>query len=148
VLGLEPPAAFSRISSEPSAETIEFYETLANLGNTGPLLEVPSGPMYVAESSRRAWLSAYHHRRTSSCYNSFHPPRIHEVIALSSELPDRDAMTSLRAMGFTTLVVHHPSRSRGQRRLMAKLAEAAKEPDPMLQLLHETTTMTAYSLQP
>jgi len=148
VLGLEPPTGFSRISSEPRAETIEFYETLANLGNAGPLLEVPSGPMYVAESSRRAWLSAYHHRRTSSCYNSFRPPRSHEVSALSSELPDRNAIASLRAMGFTTLVVHHPSPSQGRRKLLAELAEAEKEPNPMLQLLHETTTMTAYSLQP
>jgi hypothetical protein len=149
VQGLRPPKAYHPVSVAPSAESVEFYETLARLGNSGPLLELPTGGKYLMKySSSQVLLSAYHHRRTSGCFAAFRPREVGVVRSLAAELPDREAMAALRAMGFTTLVVHSPDGSSGRGRLVSKLEAAAREPEPSLTLLHRTPGMTAFILQP
>jgi len=99
-------------------------------------------------SSTQVLLSAYHHRRTSGCFAAFRPSGLGSVRSLGAELPDPEAVAALRAMGFTTLVVHHPHGPSAGGGLVASLAASAQQPEPMLKLLHGTHGLTAFNLQP
>ena len=147
--GLAPRGVYHRVTVAPSPESVEFYETLARLGNSGPLFEVPTGGRYaMTYSSTQVLLSAYHHRRTSGCFAAFRPSGLGSVRSLGAELPDPEAVAALRAMGFTTLVVHHPHGPSAGGGLVASLAASAQQPEPMLKLLHGTHGLTAFNLQP
>ena len=90
-------------------------------------------------------LSAYHHRRTSACRATFPPPVVSQVRELSGLLPGPDGIRALGAMGFTTIVVHHPRK--GQDRSYAKGFEAATHTG-LLQRIHGDDFMTAYTIGP
>jgi hypothetical protein len=120
----------------------EFFETLEELGNRGPVVEVPSGPPW--ESHRevsRTVLNAYHHRPTSGCHNSVIPPEVRRVRALTDRLPAADALRELRSLGFTTLVVHGGPPLQKPFRALAGQGELLEE-------VHATFRMAAYSISP
>lgn len=107
---VRPAAAHgSLLDVAPPAEDVELYATLARLGDTGPLLELPIGDAdreYLFRSPRRILLAAYHGRRTSACYASFLPPGRDELRHETLSLPDPAAIERVCALGFTTAIVH------------------------------------------
>lgn len=142
-LGLEPRLEYVMSAQRPSQESLDFYRVLAERGNAGPLFEIPTGhtPMRASNS---ILLSAYHHRRTSWCYGSFHPPSYERVRALGQELPGREALDEAREMGFTTIVVHHREDLIGLGRRLALFA--ARNPGE-LRRVHEDGSMTAWAIE-
>lgn len=133
----------------PSDETLAFYETLARQGNDGPILDLPA----IARRARRiteadyALLSAYHRRPTSGCYNSFVPEPVREVQTLADALPRRAAVEQLRALGFTTAVVHHPQGAGTGASLASRMRRVSNLPGSHLRVIHGTTDRTAFELR-
>ncbi len=127
----------------PEDSTLDFYRTLEEMGNQGPLFEVPTD-----HSPQRAGLalllSAYHHRRTSQCMGSFHPPSYETVRNLGTVMPGAEPLRELRAMGFTTVVVHHIPLYPAPQRRYAQFAERHPE---LLRLIHQNEKMAAYAIQ-
>jgi hypothetical protein len=108
-LGLRPRTLYETVDVRPDANAIAFFQALSEQGNTGAVLELPlprPGAAGLQTSSRRVLLQAYHHRRTSSCYNSFVPDEVLALGDLVARLPEPAALRALREQGFTTLVVH------------------------------------------
>jgi hypothetical protein len=131
----------------PRGEIVEFFETLEEKGNRGPLFEVPDfNPrlQISGELPRRILLSAYHHRRTSACLASYRPPREAELAEIAQRLPQDEAIRELAALGFTTVLVHHWGRT--GRFWKRRFTTSAKRPDAPLRLLHATTDMTAFEI--
>jgi len=95
----------------PAQATIDFFTSLEERGNTGPMLELPidfGADDWTYPGPRRILLSFWHGRRTSACFGSFfRPPTRDEVVVHASALPAQAAIDALREMGFTTLVMHH-----------------------------------------
>jgi hypothetical protein len=123
-------------------ESVRFFAALARLGNDGPLLELPYDP-YSLIPADRIFLISFHHRRTSTCYASFQPPVAKEIAALSARLPDPEAVLRLRALGFTTVIVHHeldPADSLGTR------LRDTEENRKSLRLLRANRSLTAFEL--
>ncbi len=143
LLGQRAPVAFRALPLhrwEQGAR--EFFDTLEELGNRGPVVEIPSGPPW--ESHRevsRTVLNAYHHRPTSGCHNSVFPPEVRRVRALTDRLPEADALRELRSLGFTTLVVHGGPPIQKPFRALAGQSELLEE-------VHATFRMAAYSISP
>jgi len=126
---------------------VEFFETLEQKGNRGPLFEVPSFDYRLqtaADMPRRILLSAYHHRRTSACFASYRPPREAQLAAIAERLPQDEAIRELAALGFTTVLVHH--RREAGRVWRRRFATSAKRPDAPIRLLHGTPHMTAFEI--
>ena len=71
--GLPARFHFEMRPLRPPEHAIAFFEELAALGNAGPLMELPVDGPSLDRGSTSMLLSAYHHRRTSRCYNSFLP---------------------------------------------------------------------------
>ena len=146
-LGFERSYHWVVESIRPRRETVEFFETLEEKGNRGPLFEVPCFDHRLqtgVDMPRRILLSAYHHRRTSACFASYRPPREAELAAIAQRLPQDEALRELAALGFTTLLVHH--RGGAGRVWKRRFATSAKRPDAPLRLLHATTDMTAFEI--
>jgi hypothetical protein len=146
-LGFERSYHWVAESIRPRLETVEFFETLEEKGSRGPLFELPGFDYQLqtgVDMPRRILLSAYHHRRTSACFASYRPPREAELAAIAKRLPRDEALRELAAFGFTTLLVHHRSRSGGVWK--RRFAVSAKRPDAALRLLHATTDMTAFEI--
>ena len=139
--------AFDSLPARPPAERLAFFEDLEKQGNSGPVLELPidlgSTDYLAVDSASQTLTSAYHHRRTSGCYNAKHPPELKQIEALSRRLPEPRAIAALREMGFTTIVVHRPPGSPFE----ARLASAAVPGGP-LRRLHATETRTAFGIDP
>jgi hypothetical protein len=133
----------------PPQQSIDFFAELATQGNDGPLLEAPvdyTGGTNILGASARILLQAWHGRRTSSCYGSYIEPAREHLAELAAALPGRDAARELRALGFTTVVLHHPQ---GLLRSLARIRPfevAAAEPDPPVRFLHRIENMSAYAL--
>jgi hypothetical protein len=145
-LGFEPRLRHLLVPIRSNPEAIEFFRELERLGNSGPILELPMAWQQthsLAVAPPRILLSAYHRRRTSSCYGSFPFFRRKGIQDLVVRLPDREALVELGNLGFTTIVVHHPG---APRRLRDPLERAASEPHPLLRRLHGTPSMTAYAI--
>ncbi len=123
-----------------------FFATLEALGNEGAILELPilqgtvgriNVPGYIMASTRNG-------RRSSACFGSYPPPGLEVMRSEAERLPAPDAVRALRAMGFTTLVVHHPpARAHAPPPFEKKLRRAR---NPQVKLLLAGETMTAYSL--
>jgi hypothetical protein len=143
VIGLTPPVVYQPIKIRPTDDAIRFFQTLAEKGNTGPLLEVRDQGAPSRKEGPQVLLSAYHHRRTSACRATFPPPVISEVRNLSGLLPDPDAIRAIGAMGFTTILVHHPRKV--QNRSYVEGFEAATDTG-LLQRVHGENLMTAYAI--
>jgi len=150
-LGIPSPVTFDTFAIRPPESTLAFHRELERLGNTGPILELPApvGLSRIDQQARRQLVSAYHHRRTSACYNSYLPPEVDEVEVLSGELPSPAALQQLRGLGFTTIVVHHPlgrwDPAWSQRAALEPLTRGQGAP---LRELHGVPSMTAYAIDP
>lgn len=94
-----------RIRPDPS--TRRFFDQLAERGNDGALLELPFlADVGIEANTDRILLTAYHRRRTSACFASFLPSEVQQVGELANRLPEPSAARELRALGFTTVIVH------------------------------------------
>lgn len=91
-------------------------------------------------------LSAWHGRRTSSCYGSAAMPLAAKLEELALRLPERPALAELRDLGFTTLVVHYPPSAKRAIPLLERLAFASKGRRSPLYLMHATETASAYAI--
>jgi hypothetical protein len=148
LLGLEPPVEYRALAARPSDEELDFFAQLEARGNRGPLLELPIGLENRVERTHQILLIGYHHRRTSSCYNSYLPPEFDEVEALGQALPDAGPLDRLRELGFGTIVVHHPSGKDWRRLYAAKIAAAAGQPQSRLRPVLASESLTAYEILP
>jgi len=142
-IGLEPPVVYQPIRMKPREGAIEFFQKLAEKGNTGPLLEVGEDGAFV--DAPQVLLSAYHHRRTSACRATFPPPIVSEIQKLRGALPHPDAIRALRAVGFTTILVHHPPEKQ-DRSYADKFERAARS--RFVRRIHGDNFMTAYAIEP
>jgi len=149
---LAPTVHYELTRLAPSKSAQVFFAKLAELGNTGPLLEVPAGPSNnlatSARISHQVLVTAYHGRPTSECRNSHTPAVVAEVRELSLELPDPGALARLRSMGFTTIVVHHHPSVPRHRRIVEPYLEAAATPEAGLRWLHSDSERSAFLILP
>jgi len=147
-LGLRPRAPLSAVELRPAERDLAFFRELAELGNAGPILELPMVRLNFDRASVSILNSAYHLRPVAHCYNSFLPPATAEVEALARELPTAEALRAVYALGFTTVVVHHPADDPYLVRRQKKFEQFEKGPwGRLLERLHETETMTAYRIE-
>jgi hypothetical protein len=149
LLGASRGYRWSYEAVHPSAESIAFFERLASMRDTGPLLELPIEGVQNVPSIvgvKRILLSGWHGRPTSACFGSFMPPARGALAALAAGLPGRESIRAMRELGFTTLVIHHPAGLAAARPLLRSFDAAANEPDPPLRLLDEIEEMSAYAL--
>lgn len=139
---------FTTYRMRPDAKALAFYEKLAELGNEGPILEMPVHHRNLWKTSSTVMLSAYHRRRISACFNSNIPPEVEAVKELGFRLPERAAIEELRELGFTTIVLNHEPRDRraGARRKRFKEFEETPEGD-IVRRLEWTRSRTAYAIQ-
>lgn len=141
------PEPFPRQTVEVRADPVEilFYERLEKLGNDGPILEAPllTGIARSVHAPGRILLSAYHHRRTSTCFGSFRASGGDELADLVRQLPEDNAIDGLRELGFTTLVVNKRALS-FIRTLKQKLRMSRTE---RLPLLLANSQLEAYGLR-
>jgi len=145
-LGLTPRVAFEMTEIAPSREQIDFYRELAERGDAGPIAEVPLDRKSQLRNNTAILLSAYHHRRTSACRNSFLPTQLGELEATLARLPAPDAVRALREQGFATIVVHHESRSPRLEALRRRFARRARDPDVGLAPILATEALSAFSI--
>lgn len=131
----------------PAPEMLEFLAALADRGDSGPILEIPARPD-SASSSASVLLAAYHRRPTSRCYNSFEPPVTRRVEALAARLPAGDALDALRALGFTTLLIHEQAGWSKQPATQELSRELRVNPHPRLTLLQADSGLSAYRIEP
>jgi hypothetical protein len=146
-LGFEPHVSYEIVAMGPSDESLEFFQTLEEMGNEGPLFEISSAGYLAAEktrASRSTLLTAYHHRRTSTCYNSFVGEVQEELAALREAAPAPEALQRLRELGFTTVILHHERSLRRVRR--HHVFDAAGQKGNGLRLLHRDKWRSAYAL--
>ena len=149
-LGLSPRAPFALLEMRPSADVLNFYDRLSELGNAGPLLEFPLGQAALPAMSQQVLLTAYHGRRTSGCYASVLPAATASVRELATRLvpgPSTGALGELRELGFSTIVVHHGG-ARGKGSITARLDRLASAEAAPFRPLHETPNLSAYRIVP
>jgi hypothetical protein len=138
-LGFEPRARYQTEQVRPPVGEIAFFDAMAAAGSTGPLFELP---LTIHRDARSVLMTLHHGRRTSACYGSYRPH--HEAFErIAGALPAADAVRELAALGFTTVVVHHP-RVFVRRPLAERLAQ---QQDPALRKLLATPERTAYRIE-
>jgi hypothetical protein len=143
-LGFERPFQWSYEEIAAKPEDIEFFAELERMGNRGPMLEIPfDWGKEVFHGASRILLATYHHRRTSACFGSFEPPGREELAALADALPKPEAIAALQALGFTTVVAHHPILADPFLRY-GRLVDGER----WSTRLHSSEDMTAYALEP
>jgi hypothetical protein len=148
-LGLEPRIEYRIAELRPTRDEFELFAALARAGDSGPLLEVPVNLGNMWKASRGLLLSAYHHRPTSYCYNSFFPEPSRLVESLAAGLPERLALVRLRELGFSTVVVHHAEGElAGDYHRRRFEIYARGEGADLLEKLYENASATAYRLRP
>jgi len=145
-LGLAPRVAFEMTEIAPAREQIAFFHELGERGSSGPIAEVPLDRKTQLRNNTAILLSAYHHRRTSACRNSFLPERLGELESTLARLPAPGAVRELRELGFTTIVVHHESRSPRLEALRRRFARVARDPEAPIALVHATGSLSAYAI--
>jgi hypothetical protein len=145
-LGLAPRVVFEMTPIAPTAEQVAFFRELEARGNAGPIAEVPLDRRTQLRNNAAILLSAYHHRRTSACRNSFLPPQLGELEATLARRPAPSAVRELGALGFTTVVVHHESGSPRLEALRRRFATSAREPGAALVPIHATRALSAYAI--
>jgi len=158
ILGMEPRIRYDMFEMRPKPDGMELIAALRSQADGGPILDVPINPKsnfyYRTEAILR---SAYTHRPTSACYNSFVPPTVEEVRALRTELPSDDSLRKLDELGFTTIVVNHVESEPGfpgafyRRRLHAKyesFASQRRRHGYRLEKLFGNSSFSAYQITP
>lgn len=150
VAAFRPGSGYAAISVKPRAGSIHFFRELERLGNSGPILEMPfNDPKDPRQRGEAVLLTAYHHRHTSQCYNSFFGPAHVQVRTISKQLPSNDALVSLRNLGFTTILVHHHGkdpRTRSRRQRFERFVADAK--GGLLERILGDDSHTAYAIRP
>jgi hypothetical protein len=157
-LGMEPRIRYAMFEMRPEPDEMELIAALRDQPDAGPILDVPVNPEHNFHYRTEAILrSAYTHRPTSACYNSFRSPRMEEVRALRAELPSHDSLRKLDELGFTTIVVNHKradARFPGayyRRRLRDQYERFAGRRDQRgyrLEKLFQNTSFSAYRIAP
>lgn len=153
MLGLSPAFEFEVLDVRPSADALALFDALESepgpASEAGALLEYPVKHINFYKASKGVLLSAYHHRRTSYCYNSVLPRTSRELEVLAARLPDPQALHELHALGFDTLVMHHEHGALGgalHRRQIAALDTG--QPDALLRRIAGNDSLTAYRILP
>lgn len=136
-----PPAA---TNLEVEASEVKFFEDLAALGNSGPIVELPlrTGIVRTVTSPRQIMATRYHQRRTWTCYGSYHPEGRDETNEIIEQLPDPEAQRALRELGFSTVILRH--KNPPGLRLKTKMERDGRTAP---RVLLSTKTMTAYELR-
>ena len=112
----------------PPVATLRLFEKLAAMGNKGPVFEIPvTQGWLLGASSSRVMASTFHRRPTSACSGSVKPESARLLVELGNRLPKRAAVTELRELGFTTIILH---RSGGAHHFGTKVDAAAPRPTP------------------
>ena len=130
-------------------EERDFFETLEQMGNSGPLLELPLKAPYLAQmmhNGRRSYRAVFHQRRTSACVGSYKPPEVEQLNAMSLDQFDTRLVERIAGMGFTTIVVHHPKWAPKIPAVLAQLNRASERRGSGVRLLHSNNWMTAFEL--
>ncbi len=143
-LGLTPRQVYSSFELHPGIEVLDFYRELEALGNDGPLYELAFSKRLNPKRTVPLVAAAYHGRATSICYNSFvrRPAQ-----AARERLPDPSGLAEMRALGFTTLIVHDPFMNIEGRRVAKGLRELAeRDPEHSIRELLAIDAMTAYEI--
>jgi len=146
-LGLDPRIQYVPYAMRPPEQELVFLERIAELDGAGPVLELPFNPKDLDQASRAVLLAAYHRRRTSQCFNSYHPPEVARVKAVSDRLPSERALRELDEMGFTTILIHPepaPGVPKARRRWRQEF-EAARS-SPGLRLIAEDGERSAWAI--
>jgi len=142
--------SYRTLALRPTDEDLAFFRALEERNGDGPLFEVPIRHDWAGyatmDASAQVLLTAYHHRRTSGCYTSFPPEGIARLEELAGDLPGRDAIDELRALGFTTVIVHLSPESRYRRGFARKLLRASLKPGSALVPLLSNAHMAAYAI--
>ena len=148
---MRPRVVFEELSIRPSDEAIEFFRELEAAGNSGPLLELPidrSTKAYAFEHAPlQHLLTAYHHRRTSGCSPAFTPAQVLALAPLSVRFGEPGSIDTVRELGFTTILVHHPPSRRGSGRYAERIARVARSSNGRLVEIASNESMTAYELR-
>ena len=132
---------------EPAASEIDFYVTLEEKGDTGPILELPMEPSAWSRDGDSILVAAYHKRPTSACYNSFLPPASKRLQALTRQVPRPRALRALANLGFRTIVIHHNVFGQSQEEWLSRLQLAAERPQSPLQPLYSDGERTAFRIR-
>jgi hypothetical protein len=150
-------APYKAWTIRPDAETLGLFAELEARGSRGPLLEVPvrmraedgsADPHWRPDLSTWQLSNAYHGRPTSSCYG-FHPIRtLPELERLSRRLLDPEQLDALAALGFTTVVVHHPAGRPFASAYARRVERVARESGGRLAPIASRPSLSAYALRP
>lgn len=123
--GLRARSRYAPFEIAPSRESLALFDELSARGQHGPLLEVPMPEHNLRRSTTAILRTAWHHQRTSACYNSYVPEASREVARLAARLPAVGAFDRLRALGFETLIVHRDSPgSQGYAEMLERFARS------------------------
>jgi hypothetical protein len=144
------PVTMAANDVRPSAALLAMYDQAAD----GPILDLPfgyDGHGILFEMPHYVFLGAYHRHPVGACYNSFIVQVQHDIEALATRVPERDAVDALAAIGFRSIVVHDELLGRMHRRLapLAGVAAAAHPPDPAqthVTLLAQADSHSLYAL--
>jgi hypothetical protein len=155
-LGLTPQPPFRSLALRPAEETLAFFRDLERLENRGPLLQVPIRPAgedgkleaaWKADLTRDQFLTAYHHRRTSSCLGARFLWRVGGLEWWSRRLLDPGGIEAARNRGFTTVVVHHPPGRSFAERYAREVRRLARSSEGRLVPIATSESMTAYAFR-
>jgi hypothetical protein len=130
----------------PPERLMRFYHSLEELGDRGPILELPVDNLGLSRGSMSILMAAYHQRPTSRCYNSFFSPEVQSSWALAKELPDEAVAGALFDLGFRTLVIHHSPSRRAMLQLIEQIDQGRDQPGAALEFLHGDPEATAYRI--
>lgn len=133
----------------PDPDTRAFFAKLAEIGNEGPILELPFDrpPEHTQMlASPRILQTLFHGRRTSACYGSYLPPERADLLRQARRLPAPDALAALHDQGFTTIVLHRARSGPALASLRQRLERAAAQGQG-LELLHATASHVAFALR-
>jgi hypothetical protein len=154
-IGRDPRPRFHGLALRPADETLVFFRGLDELGNEGPLLEVPIRlvgtrgklePNWKADLARNQFLTAYHHRRTSSCYGAHQIANAAALDQWSRQLLEPGGFEAARRIGFTTVVVHHPPGRPFAEKYAQQIRRLALGSEGGLVPLLTSDSLTAYAL--
>jgi hypothetical protein len=145
-VGFPDSHAYHPQPMSPPDHLLRFYEELEEKGNRGPVIEMPVDDLGLGRGSMSIMMAAYHHRRTSRCYNSYFSAGVQQAWDLAKALPDPEVVRGLGELGFTTVVIHHPPIKKDMLALVQQIDELAGEGDLRLELVHRNPVMSAYRI--
>lgn len=126
MLGVTPVPLGGRRAAPPPA----LREALVEQLPPGAVLDLPfrgtaNEPVALVAMSHAILLGAYHQRPVAACYNSFVSPIVADVSGMAARLPEPDALTALRAVGFGSVVVHREQLRAGEGAQASRMHAAA-----------------------